>query len=365
MRREERRREQDSRVAKGRALLAEEREGKRRVETGELAESVGITPQNLLTAKYTRELVSELRRHNEAIDRKSAAGTPRRRGPPADARAAEELELLRASCLSGEAQRAKQAEEIRHLRERVRQLEAASATTGGFSDPTAMPLARLSPGPAADGTWISDASALSNVVCAGAIRAQKLARLGVDGLITISGRADQEEPVLDFADSPRPLELSLEFEDLDEPADGARTATPGDVARALEFARRVGGRLLVISRAGKGRAPAIALAIAAERLGPGEERRALTHVMGLERHAAPNRLVVAHADALLARDGRLVAALEERSRLDPRDASYRANKRERILARIAARLKAASRPKPDDDATHDAACRLAFSLLQR
>jgi predicted protein tyrosine phosphatase len=335
MTRKQKRREMDARVAKGRALLAE-RSGKR-VQTGEFAESLGTTPQNLLTAPYLRGLVSALREHNEALDRKGAGAEPRRRGPPADARAAEELELLRASCLSGEAQRAKQAEEIRHLRERVRQLEAASATTGGFSDPTAMPLARLSAGPAADGAWISHASGSPNVVCAGAIRARKLARRGVDGLIIISGRADQEEPVLDFADSARPSELSLEFEDLDEPADGARTATPGDVARALEFARRVEGRLLVVSRAGKGRAPAIALAIAAARLGPGQERRALTHVMGLERHAVPNRLVVEHADALLARGGRLLAALEERSRLDPRDASYRANKRERILARIAAR----------------------------
>jgi predicted protein tyrosine phosphatase len=115
-----------------------------------------------------------------------------------------------------------------------------------------------------------------------------------------------------------------------------RTATEANVLDALEFARGIRGQLLVHSWGGIGRAPAVGLAIIAARLGPGREPEALASLLSIEPHAVPNRLVIAHADRILKRNGSLLAVLDERTRRRDDDRRARAERHERILERLGA-----------------------------
>ena len=76
---------------------------------------------------------------------------------------------------------------------------------------------------------------------------------------------------------------------------------PEHVQQALAFARGTDGPLLVHCRAGVSRSTAIALAIAADRLGAGNERKACKGLRQKYPQAQPNRLVVFLADEILER----------------------------------------------------------------
>lgn len=69
--------------------------------------------------------------------------------------------------------------------------------------------------------------------------------------------------------------------------------------------------LLIHCTQGASRSPALAYAIAAMALGPGQEQAALKHILRLRRYAVPNRLVVHLADECLQRNGMLEAALND------------------------------------------------------
>ena len=58
-----------------------------------------------------------------------------------------------------------------------------------------------------------------------------------------------------------------------------------------------------------GRSAAIALAVIADRLGPGAEREALDRLLAVRPEATPNLVVVELADRILQRSGHLVEAL--------------------------------------------------------
>jgi len=103
--------------------------------------------------------------------------------------------------------------------------------------------------------------------------------------------------------------LVLQFHDLDHPDGETVVCTREHVQQALDFARKhEGGRLLLHCQAGKCRSPGIALAILADRLGPGREADAVKRLLEIREVAAPNLVVLALADAVLGREGRLVQA---------------------------------------------------------
>lgn len=132
---------------------------------------------------------------------------------------------------------------------------------------------------------------------------------------------------LRFNAHPQPDHLVLRFEDLDEPGEGATTATREMVWAALAYARAVAGKsLLVHCQAGVGRSAGVALAVLADRLGPGREREALDELLALRPESVPNLLVVKHADDLLERGGALLGVVlaENERRADWR--SLRARK---------------------------------------
>jgi predicted protein tyrosine phosphatase len=97
-----------------------------------------------------------------------------------------------------------------------------------------------------------------------------------------------------------------------EEIEGYQAPTADDVARLLAFARAWDGMrpMLVHCWAGVSRSTAAAYVVACARSDGSEMElaRALRHASP---GATPNPLIVAHADALLGRSGRMVAAIAE------------------------------------------------------
>jgi predicted protein tyrosine phosphatase len=106
--------------------------------------------------------------------------------------------------------------------------------------------------------------------------------------------------------------LLLYSHDLAVPTEGLQAPTADDVARLLAFARSWDGArpMLVHCWAGVSRSTAAAFAIACA-LSPRPEIELARALRSASPGATPNPLIVAHADALLARDGRMVAAIAE------------------------------------------------------
>jgi predicted protein tyrosine phosphatase len=95
---------------------------------------------------------------------------------------------------------------------------------------------------------------------------------------------------------------------------GAFSPTEDDVRQIIELAevlRSSSGRVLIHCAAGISRSSAAALIMHACWLGPGREREALTRVLAQRPIARPNRRMVALADKLLERRGRLSAVVDE------------------------------------------------------
>lgn len=88
-----------------------------------------------------------------------------------------------------------------------------------------------------------------------------------------------------------------------------------DVARLIDFARDIAAkpsRVLAHCAAGISRSTAAAYIIYSVALGEGREREALERVFAQRPIASPNRRMVAIADRLLGRNGRLLEQLEAR-----------------------------------------------------
>lgn len=131
-----------------------------------------------------------------------------------------------------------------------------------------------------------------------------------DAVITLEDPACRPGDRLRFNRRPAPAHMVLAFEDVDDDTLGVRVATREQVADALAFAREhAAGALLVHCFHGVGRSAAIALAILAERAGPGGEPAALKRLLAIRPEATPNLVVVKRADEILGRGGALVAAV--------------------------------------------------------
>ena len=130
-----------------------------------------------------------------------------------------------------------------------------------------------------------------------------------------------------FTKKPAPPQLILAFEDVDDGSLGVRCATADQVERAIAFGRdHVSSSLLVHCQHGIGRSAAIALAIITDRLGPGKESEAVDMLLALRPEVTPNLVALAHADQILGREGRLIAALHENEAKRPSALQRRQNR---------------------------------------
>jgi predicted protein tyrosine phosphatase len=106
--------------------------------------------------------------------------------------------------------------------------------------------------------------------------------------------------------------LFLSSHDVAVPTEGLQAPTVEDVERLFAFARTWDGArpMLVHCWAGVSRSTAAAFAIACA-VSPRPESELAWALRAASPGATPNPLIVAHADALLGRDGRMVAAIAE------------------------------------------------------
>lgn len=106
--------------------------------------------------------------------------------------------------------------------------------------------------------------------------------------------------------------LFLGFNDIDAPSDGLVHPSPDHVVDVLTFAERWDRSTPIVVHcfAGISRSTACAYILACA-LAPGRDERAIADALrGVSPTATPNRLLVAHGDAHLKRDGRMIAAVE-------------------------------------------------------
>src|SRR5258706_2289705 len=119
-----------------------------------------------------------------------------------------------------------------------------------------------------------------------------------------------------FVQTPRTIHpdrhLRLRMHDIVEPVDGGVVPESGHVAELIAFGKTWGRTdpLLVHCWAGISRSTAAAYILLCDLHGPGEEARIAQGLRFLAPHAQPNRLLIRHADLLLDRNGRMIAALE-------------------------------------------------------
>ena len=121
------------------------------------------------------------------------------------------------------------------------------------------------------------------------------------------------EPFVETPESILPeRHLRLCVHDVSEPAEGAIAPASDHIADMLAFARSWDRRdpLLVHCWAGISRSTAAAYIVMCDIRGPGHEAAIARELRELAPHAQPNRLMVHHADELLARNGRMIAAVE-------------------------------------------------------
>lgn len=105
--------------------------------------------------------------------------------------------------------------------------------------------------------------------------------------------------------------LKLEVNDIVDPMAGFAAPERSHVEKLLAFSRNWDARqpLLIHCWAGISRSMACAFTILCDRSGPDQEIKIAQALRKRAPHAQPNRLLVKHADDVLGRRGRMVAAL--------------------------------------------------------
>src|ERR1700748_319168 len=106
--------------------------------------------------------------------------------------------------------------------------------------------------------------------------------------------------------------LRLGLDDVSDPRAAEHPPGREHIDRLLAFSREwdTQAPFLIHCWAGISRSMASAFTILCDRLGPGCEAEVAKAMRRRAPHAQPNRLLVRHADEALARDGRMLAALE-------------------------------------------------------
>ncbi|AKF87341.1 Predicted protein tyrosine phosphatase [Myxococcus fulvus] len=137
-------------------------------------------------------------------------------------------------------------------------------------------------------------------------------RRGEVGCLVSIGAPDQRPP-RGFLGVERRLRLL--FHDVERDEGAFLAPSDEDVARLIQLAHELVGStclVLVHCEAGISRSTASALTLFAVWLGPGYEEEAVARVFQLVPEAWPNETLVRLADTRLGREGRLVAAVEQR-----------------------------------------------------
>jgi predicted protein tyrosine phosphatase len=121
-----------------------------------------------------------------------------------------------------------------------------------------------------------------------------------------------EPPVETPQSIPPDRHLRLSVHDIAEPVDGSVAPDESHISDLLRFARSWDrtAPFLVHCWAGISRSTAAAYIVLCDLHGPGHEDRIAQALRVRAPHAQPNRLMVRHADALMTREGRMVAAVE-------------------------------------------------------
>ena len=120
----------------------------------------------------------------------------------------------------------------------------------------------------------------------------------------------------DFADYGPHKRLTLRFDDVIEPGTGLLPPEPHHIEALLEFGKGLAsaiddplGHLLVHCHAGISRSTASMTILLAEARPDTDEDTIFAHIREIRSQAWPNSRMIGMADALLGRDGRLLAAL--------------------------------------------------------
>ena len=110
---------------------------------------------------------------------------------------------------------------------------------------------------------------------------------------------------------PAERHLRLGVNDVADPAAGEHPPARAHIDALLEFSRGWDAQapLMIHCWAGISRSMASAFTVLCDRLGPDREIEIARAMRRRAPHAAPNTLLVAHADAALGRGGRMIAAL--------------------------------------------------------
>lgn len=131
-----------------------------------------------------------------------------------------------------------------------------------------------------------------------------------DAVLSLESPNATRRERLRFHAQPAPEHLVLRFEDLDAGPATVTLPTRDHARQVLKFGRKhVLGKLLTHCVAGVGRSPAAALAVLADRLGPGRELEALDELLRLRPESVPNLALTAAADEELDRGGNLLAVV--------------------------------------------------------
>jgi predicted protein tyrosine phosphatase len=114
---------------------------------------------------------------------------------------------------------------------------------------------------------------------------------------------------------PAERHLKLGVNDIVDIAAGTHPPDAEHVERLLAFSRGwdAAAPMIIHCWAGISRSMASAFIVLSDRLGPGSETAIATAMRRRAPHAAPNKLLVRHGDALLQRDGRMIAAVDAMS----------------------------------------------------
>lgn len=152
----------------------------------------------------------------------------------------------------------------------------------------------------------------AGVIAVASLKQARRHKRRFDAVITIEDPLAKLKLRLRFHQDPRPQHLILRFEDVDWNDLGLWIASAEDVSKGIEFARlHVHTSVLVHCFHGIGRSAGLGLAILADRMGASREDDALASLLAIRPQACPNRIVVEHADVILNRRGRLIAALDK------------------------------------------------------
>lgn len=111
---------------------------------------------------------------------------------------------------------------------------------------------------------------------------------------------------------PESRHLKLGLNDIIDPDAGTAPPARAHIEQLLEFARGWDTRqpMVIHCWAGISRSMASAYTILCDRLGPGSEAEVARAIRTRAPHAQPNRLMVYHADSVLARGGHMLHALD-------------------------------------------------------